>query len=97
MSGQDMHMESGCSDSMGHPVASIALEEGCSRIEAALWALIAEGLGEDPAEPGAPVRQRIGRYVRDRRRGEASAATLLGLLRQVHPRRSTGWQAWTTG
>jgi len=96
MSGQDMHRES-CADSLTHPVASIALEEGCSRIEAALWALIADGAGNDPAEAETPVRQRIGRYVRDRRRGEASAATLLGLLRQVQPRPSSGWQAWTAG
>jgi hypothetical protein len=91
-----MHRES-CADSLTHPVASIALEEGCSRIEAALWALIADGAGNDPAEAETPVRQRIGRYVRDRRRGEASAATLLGLLRQVQPRPSSGWQAWTAG
>jgi hypothetical protein len=97
MFGQDMHRDEGCADSLTHPVASIALEEGCSRIEAALWALIAEGSGEDPAKPEAPVRQRIGRYVRDRRRGDASAATLLGLLRQVQPRPASGWQAWTAG
>ena len=96
MSGQDMHRES-CADSLTHPVASIALEEGCSRIEAALWALIADGAGNNPAEAETPVRQRIGRYVRDRRRGDASAATLLGLLRQVQPRPSSGWQAWTAG
>ena len=96
MSGQDMHRES-CADSLTHPVASIALEEGCSRIEAALWALIADGAGNTPAEAETPVRQRIGRYVRDRRRGDASAATLLGLLRQVQPRPSSGWQAWTAG
>src|SRR5690349_2660994 len=81
-------------DSLSHPVASIALEEGCSRIEAALWALIAEGSGEDPAGQDAPVRQRIGCYVRKRRSGDASAATLLGLLRQVQPRSSGNWQAW---
>jgi hypothetical protein len=72
-------------DSMAHPLAAVALEEGCSRVEAALWALIGEQVGVHRISAGDRFRRGIRRYVEDRCRGDASAVTLLGLLRQVGP------------
>jgi hypothetical protein len=67
-------------DARGDALANAALAEGCSRVEAALWALIGQAggvlHGADPA-----FRADIRRYLTDRRAGRASAATLLGMLR----------------
>jgi hypothetical protein len=79
-------------DSLAHPLAALALEEGCSRVEAALWALIGEQAGVRFAAPGDGFRRGIMRYVEERRRGDASAVTLLGLLRQAGgPARTGAW------
>jgi len=79
-------------DGMAHPVAEVALAEGCSRIEAALWALIGDQAGADPGHTPDRLHSGIRRYVADRRRGEASAATLLALLRQAAPPlRASSW------
>lgn len=79
-------------DAMAHPVAEVALAEGCSRIEAALWALIGDQVGTDPNHTPERLHTGIRRYVADRRRGDASAATLLALLRQAAPPvRSSTW------
>ena len=79
-------------EEMAHPVAEVALAEGCSRIEAALWALIGDQIGADPGHTPERLHTGIRRYVADRRRGDASAATLLALLRQAAPPlRSSTW------
>jgi hypothetical protein len=79
-------------EGMAHPVAEVALAEGCSRIEAALWALIGDQVGADPGHTPERLHTGIRRYVAERRRGDASAATLLALLRQAAPpMRATSW------
>jgi hypothetical protein len=60
--------------------ANVAIGEGCDRVEAALWAIIAIRRGFDPVRDRRRFVTVVRRYVADRRAYAASHEILAGWL-----------------